>query len=173
VFGSGKGNGGGGGGDAMAVDDAGAGSSSAAAPSSSSSSSAASAATDGLPANFRGLYGAWPLLRERPPARPRGGDVVGDHAGRGVRRLTFRLRALPITHARPPLLPAELFAVVTHKGRSADSGHYMAWVRREGARWLVFDDDAVSETDTEYVTTTLKGGGDDHMAYLLFYRAKA
>ncbi len=26
----------------------------------------------------------------------------------------------------------ELFAVVTHKGRSADSGHYMGWVRRDG-----------------------------------------
>lgn len=53
---------------------------------------------------------------------------------------------------------------MTHKGRSADSGHYMAWVRREAgsSKWLVYDDDAVSETDTDYVTTTLKGGGDDH-----------
>jgi hypothetical protein len=37
-----------------------------------------------------------------------------------------------------PGLPArfrglyELFAVVTHKGRSADSGHYMGWVRNSG-----------------------------------------
>jgi hypothetical protein len=36
----------------------------------------------------------------------------------------------------------------------------------------VFDDDHVSETSTEYVVSHLKGGGDDHMAYLLFYRAK-
>lgn len=69
----------------------------------------------------------------------------------------------------------ELFAVVTHKGRSSDSGHYMAWLRseRDHKKWLVFDDDAVSETDTEYVTSRLTGGGDDHMAYLLLYRAKA
>lgn len=26
----------------------------------------------------------------------------------------------------------ELYAILTHKGRSADSGHYMAWVRHEG-----------------------------------------
>lgn len=31
----------------------------------------------------------------------------------------------------------ELFAVVTHKGRFADGGHYMGWVRQEGDNWLV------------------------------------
>jgi len=71
-------------------------------------------------------------------------------------------------HHPPPSLPptAELYAVVTHKGRSADSGHYMAWVRQAAGSkaWLVYDDDAVSETDSEYVTMTLKGGGDDHSA---------
>jgi hypothetical protein len=42
-----------------------------------------------------------------------------------------------------PGLPAkfrgayELFAVVSHKGRSADSGHYMGWVRRDGGAWHV------------------------------------
>lgn len=74
----------------------------------------------------------------------------------------------------------ELFAVVTHKGRSSSSGHYMAWIRqgepgssdRDGSdTWLVFDDDEVSQCTTEHVLR-LKGGGDDHMAYLLFYRAK-
>jgi len=117
---------------------------------------------------------------------------------------------------------------VTHKGRSADSGHYISWVRKREAdasapynAWLRFDDDSVrrgrsgkghglqqlyqhchrplrpcplhvrpiiiiiicccwcccllqvSEVDTEYITSHLKGGGDDHMAYLLFYKAKA
>ncbi|KAJ8601751.1 hypothetical protein CTAYLR_006747 [Chrysophaeum taylorii] len=74
----------------------------------------------------------------------------------------------------------DLFAIVTHKGRSADGGHYMGWVRQgtdddnddnNDAKWLVFDDDLVSESTTEYVMN-LKGGGDDHMAYLLLYRAK-
>ena len=48
-----------------------------------------------------------------------------------------------------PGLPAdfmgnyEVFALVTHKGRSADGGHYMGWVRQDGDDWLVFDDDEV------------------------------
>jgi ubiquitin carboxyl-terminal hydrolase 14 len=76
----------------------------------------------------------------------------------------------------------ELFAIVTHKGRSADSGHYIAWVRRTATgstvpgdkdKWLVFDDDSISEVTTDFVVGMLKGGGDEHMAYLTFYRAKA
>jgi ubiquitin carboxyl-terminal hydrolase 14 len=68
----------------------------------------------------------------------------------------------------------ELFAVVTHKGRDADGGHYMGWVKAEGQGdddWYVFDDDEVSPCKTEDVLK-LKGGGDWHMSYLNFYRAK-
>ena len=80
----------------------------------------------------------------------------------------------------------ELFAVVTHKGRNADGGHYMGWVKAENQNkeskkiadsdedndnWFVFDDDEVSPCDTESVLK-LKGGGDWHMSYLNFYRAK-
>jgi ubiquitin carboxyl-terminal hydrolase 14 len=91
-----------------------------------------------------------------------------------------------------PGLPAnfqgqyELFAVVTHKGRDADGGHYMAWVKASNSSakvekiadseednedWFVFDDDEVSPCKTEDVLK-LKGGGDWHMSYLNFYRAK-
>jgi len=65
----------------------------------------------------------------------------------------------------------EVFGVVTHKGREADAGHYVGWVRQEGDNWLTFDDDRVSECKTEDVMR-LKGGGDWHMAYLCFYRFK-
>jgi ubiquitin carboxyl-terminal hydrolase 14 len=85
----------------------------------------------------------------------------------------------------------ELFAVVTHKGRDADGGHYMGWVKadntdRNGLEkkrekiadsnednddWFVFDDDEVSPCKTEDILK-LKGGGDWHMSYLNFYRAK-
>lgn len=79
----------------------------------------------------------------------------------------------------------ELFAVVTHKGRDADGGHYMAWVKadtqgdvqkiadtdEDNEDWFVFDDDEVSPCKTEDVLK-LKGGGDWHMSYLNFYRAK-
>jgi len=65
----------------------------------------------------------------------------------------------------------ELFGLVTHKGRSADSGHYMGWVREHegGDDWLCFDDSTVSPCKTEHVMD-LKGGGDNDMAYLTFYR---
>jgi ubiquitin carboxyl-terminal hydrolase 14 len=81
----------------------------------------------------------------------------------------------------------ELFAVITHKGRDADGGHYMAWVKADNPSgnqvekiidtdeanedWFVFDDDEVSPCKTEDVLK-LKGGGDWHMSYLNFYRAK-
>lgn len=76
-----------------------------------------------------------------------------------------------------PRLPAdfkgnyELFGVVTHKGREADGGHYMGWVRQSGDDWYVFDDADVSPCKTEDIIK-LSGGGDWHMAYLAFYRCK-
>lgn len=67
----------------------------------------------------------------------------------------------------------ELMGVVTHTGRSADSGHYIGWVRqREGSDvWWKFDDQVVTEVTTAEILE-LKGGGDWHMAYLNFYRYK-
>lgn len=41
----------------------------------------------------------------------------------------------------------------------------------DNADWFVFDDDEVSPCKTEDVLK-LKGGGDWHMSYLNFYRAK-
>jgi hypothetical protein len=35
----------------------------------------------------------------------------------------------------------ELMAVLTHKGRSADSGHYVAWVKQDDKQWIQFDDE--------------------------------
>lgn len=52
----------------------------------------------------------------------------------------------------------ELFAVVSHKGRSSSAGHYMGWARASGDDWFCFDDDAVSPCKTEHVKA-LKGGG--------------
>ena len=59
--------------------------------------------------------------------------------------------AAPLTSAGVGLPPSfrgfyDLFAIVSHKGRSADSGHYMAWVRRKGDDWIVFDDESASES---------------------------
>ena len=65
----------------------------------------------------------------------------------------------------------ELHAVVTHKGRSADSGHYIGWARQTPGSdfWWCYDDDKVTEVRTEDIMK-LGGGGDRDMAYLNFYR---
>ncbi|CAG4987022.1 ubiquitin carboxyl-terminal hydrolase 14 isoform X2 [Colias croceus] len=63
-----------------------------------------------------------------------------------------------------------LQAVLTHRGRSSSSGHYVAWVAR-GAGWLRCDDDAVTPV-TEEEVLKLSGGGDWHCAYLLLYGPK-
>lgn len=62
----------------------------------------------------------------------------------------------------------ELQAVLTHKGRSSSSGHYVAWVRRKGDDWYMYDDDNVSPVTAEDVLR-LSGGGDWHSAYVLLY----
>lgn len=61
-----------------------------------------------------------------------------------------------------------LQAVLTHKGRSSNSGHYVGWVKQKGETWLKCDDDEVSPVHEEDVLK-LSGGGDWHTAYLLLY----
>ena len=66
-----------------------------------------------------------------------------------------------------------MHSIVTHKGQSADSGHYIGWVRQaENPNfWWKYDDDEVTEVDTEEIMR-LKGGGDKDMTYMVFYRYK-
>jgi len=67
----------------------------------------------------------------------------------------------------------ELFAVLTHKGRMADSGHYVAWVKEDEDKWLKYDDDQVSIVNNEEIKKLSgKGGSDWHIAYLCLYRTK-
>ncbi|KAH8408157.1 hypothetical protein KR222_002966, partial [Zaprionus bogoriensis] len=61
-----------------------------------------------------------------------------------------------------------LKAVLTHKGRSSSSGHYVAWVRSSGDLWFKFDDDDVTSVTTDEILR-LSGGGDWHCAYVLLY----
>ena len=63
----------------------------------------------------------------------------------------------------------ELIAVLTHKGRSANSGHYVGWSKNQKTnQWYMFDDDVVSKVSEEDILK-LSGGGDWHTAYVLFY----
>ncbi len=105
-------------------------------------------------------------------------DIAVDEAEAAALREAL---ALSLQTEQPPVGPGlpdefqgyyELFAVVTHKGRDADGGHYMGWVKADdhGDNWYVFDDDECSPCKTEDVLK-LKGGGDWHMSYLNFYRA--
>ena len=66
----------------------------------------------------------------------------------------------------------ELIAVLTHQGRSINSGHYVAWVRQGEEDWIKLDDDKIDHVDP---TTVLKlsGGGDNHIAYLLLYASRS
>ncbi|XP_055919410.1 ubiquitin carboxyl-terminal hydrolase 14 [Eupeodes corollae] len=64
-----------------------------------------------------------------------------------------------------------LQAVLTHKGRSSSSGHYVGWVRQGSDTWMKFDDDVVSAVTTEDILR-LSGGGDWHCAYVLLYGPK-
>ncbi|CAI8046582.1 Ubiquitin carboxyl-terminal hydrolase 14, partial [Geodia barretti] len=62
----------------------------------------------------------------------------------------------------------ELAAVLTHKGRSSSSGHYVGWVALKNGEWAKLDDDKVTLV-TEDQILKLSGGGDWHVAYILLY----
>lgn len=63
----------------------------------------------------------------------------------------------------------ELIAVLTHKGRSSNSGHYVCWSKQPKTNdWYMFDDDTVSRV-TEEDILKLSGGGDWHTSYVLLY----
>jgi ubiquitin carboxyl-terminal hydrolase 14 len=68
----------------------------------------------------------------------------------------------------------ELCGVISHKGREADGGHYVGWVRDTAERWILFDDDKVrfASWEDEVKKLSGKGGGDWHIAYLLLYRSR-
>lgn len=67
----------------------------------------------------------------------------------------------------------ELAAVLTHMGRTADSGHYIGWAKKgDTDEWYKYDDDKVSPVEKDDIMK-LDGGGDFHVAYLALYRARS
>ncbi|ORY18855.1 hypothetical protein BCR34DRAFT_621332 [Clohesyomyces aquaticus] len=77
----------------------------------------------------------------------------------------------------------ELRGVITHQGVSADSGHYTSFIKKlgpkdpatgkrkeEDGKWWWFNDEKVSEVDSDRIGT-LSGGGQSHSALILLYRA--
>lgn len=63
-----------------------------------------------------------------------------------------------------------LKGVLTHRGRSADSGHYITHMRVKET-WFRFDDTKVTEIDEESIEN-LSGSGDWHCSILLLYEAE-
>jgi ubiquitin carboxyl-terminal hydrolase 14 len=63
----------------------------------------------------------------------------------------------------------QLVAVVTHQGRSSESGHYIGWVHKAGDKWTKYDDDTITTVNVTDILE-LKGGGDWHMAYICIYK---
>jgi len=82
----------------------------------------------------------------------------------------------------------ELRGVITHQGASADSGHYMSYVKKSATAkpkpggkakvdddktdngWWLFNDEKVSEVDEERILA-LAGGGESASALVLLYAA--
>eukprot|EP01084_Bolivina_argentea_P093442 168054_1 len=64
----------------------------------------------------------------------------------------------------------ELCGIITHKGRSANSGHYIGY-SKDSARnkWLKYDDEDVTEINIDDIKQ-LYGGGDHQMAFLCIFR---
>lgn len=64
----------------------------------------------------------------------------------------------------------ELCGVISHKGRSADGGHYVYWGKKSN-QWLIYDDEHVAAVSEEDVKR-LRGVGESHIAYVLLYRSR-
>lgn len=68
----------------------------------------------------------------------------------------------------------DLVSVITHKGASADSGHYQAFTRNEkdltGNSWWYFNDDKVLNVTKDKIES-LAGGGESDNALILIYKA--
>ena len=58
-------------------------------------------------------------------------------------------------------------AILTHKGRSSNSGHYVAWVKHKADTWIECNDDDVRPVHVDDVMK-LSGGGKTSKNISLF-----
>ncbi|KXZ51706.1 hypothetical protein GPECTOR_11g155 [Gonium pectorale] len=133
---------------------------------------ASSARPDPFPHPPGTLTGPGPAADAAAPSAsaPAGGDVDMKDASAGSSGAASTSAPAAAT-TKAMTGKYELAGVVTHKGRTADSGHYVAWVKQPSdGTWVCFDDEKLT-VRTEEEVLQLSGGGDWHMAYLLVYRA--
>ncbi|KAL4458951.1 hypothetical protein ABPG75_013816 [Micractinium tetrahymenae] len=130
-----------------------------------------------LDTDVAGAAAAGAAAASAPAAEAQGGDVDMKDAAGGDANAAAAAAATAAAEADPGAFSGqltgkyELIGVLTHKGRSADSGHYVSWVKQEDGQWIQFDDDKMIPRKEEEVAG-LAGGGDWHMAYMLLYRAQ-
>ena len=62
----------------------------------------------------------------------------------------------------------ELCGIISHKGSSANCGHYISWIKKSD-KWFVIDDDNSDEVSEKQILD-LAGSGSGHIAYVLMYR---
>lgn len=96
------------------------------------------------------------------------------HQKNNLELVSQKLPKLPFTtenypQGTNPTAIYTLVAVLTHAGRSSDSGHYIGWVKR-GESWVKYDDDKVDGCDEEEIKR-LEGGGEGHGAYICLYKS--
>ncbi|KAK8813111.1 hypothetical protein WA158_002703 [Blastocystis sp. Blastoise] len=84
----------------------------------------------------------------------------------------------PYENALGPHLPLSfigkysLAGIVSHKGDRLDSGHYVSWIRMNNDnydQWYKCDDNEVKSVYTDDIKN-LKGGSENHSAYILLYK---
>lgn len=81
----------------------------------------------------------------------------------------FRIDNVEKTNNMIPTGRYQLIGVVTHQGRSSDSGHYIGWTHKKDDKWTKFDDDSITTVNMSDILE-LKGGGDWHMAYICVFK---
>ena len=81
----------------------------------------------------------------------------------------FRIENVEKTNNMIPTGRYQLIGIVTHQGRSSDSGHYIGWTHKKDEKWTKFDDDTITTVNMSDILE-LKGGGDWHMAYICVFK---
>jgi len=69
----------------------------------------------------------------------------------------------------------DLWAVLSHRGRSSDGGHYICFIRQSEDEddWLEFDDEKVSKRNADDIKKLDGSGGVDwHIAYMCIYKTR-
>jgi len=115
---------------------------------------------------------------KKTPSQVKNNEDKNDNATMKATTCTDSTSSVPLKHSAETENRTgvyELWAVLSHKGRAADGGHYVAWVRDNPSNddeWLLYDDDKVTRVNKDDITKLTGILSDWHIAYLCVYRTK-